>query len=138
MPQAYTLHSSTLRLILSFITARSMALSHMSFFMHAILLLQRALCTTPQLPLAPAAVPVPAFGAAELASLTAENAQLKKDLKALRKSSNTAGRTKHYCWVHGTCFHPGSKCTVMLADRTKYTSAHLNSLSSSSPPGGKA
>ena len=90
------------------------------------------------LPLAPAAVPVPAFGAAELASLTAENAQLKKDLKALRKSSNTAGRTKHYCWVHGTCFHPGSKCTVMLADRTKYTSAHLNSLSSSSPPGGKA
>ena len=86
----------------------------------------------------PAAAPVPALGAVDLASLSTENAQLKKELKALRKSTGGVGRTKYYCWVHGMCFHAGSKCTVMLADRTKYTAAHLNSVSSTSPPGGKA
>ena len=86
----------------------------------------------------PAAAPVPALGAVDLASLSAENAQLRKELKALRKSTGGVGRTKYYCWVHGMCFHTGSKCTVMLADRTKYTAAHLNSVSSTSPPGGKA
>jgi len=97
---------------------------------------------------APIPVPAPAYGAADFAALAAENAQLKKDLKALRKSihpatttpttTTTTGRSKYYCWVHGTCYHSGSRCTVMLADTTKYTAAHLNSVSSSHPPGGKA
>jgi len=88
-------------------------------------------------PPAIAGTPAPAFGAADLAALSAENAQLKKELKALRKTAGPVGRPKFYCWVHGTCFHPGKKCTVMLADSAKYTTAHLNSVSSSSPPNGK-
>ena len=76
-------------------------------------------------PTVSAVAPFPALvGAADLASLSAENAQLKKELKALRKSTGGASRTKFYCWVHDMCFHAGTKCTVMLADRTKYTVAH--------------
>ena len=78
--------------------------------------------------------PVPALGASDTAALHAEIAQLEKEIQALKKPSNNT-RTKHYCWVHGICFHAGAKCTVMLADKGKYTSAHLNSTSSNSPPG---
>ena len=28
-----------------------------------------------------------------------------------------------YCYLHGNCFHPGSQCRTMLADRTKFTNA---------------
>ena len=28
-----------------------------------------------------------------------------------------------YCYLHGQCFHPGSQCRTMLADRTKFTNA---------------
>ena len=100
---------------------------------------RNAILTTGTMHYASAAIvaPVPALGAADTAALQSEIAQLKKELNALKKSNNNA-RTKHYCWVHGTCFHTGTKCTVMLADKAKYTSAHLNSTSSNSPPGGKA
>jgi hypothetical protein len=100
---------------------------------------RNAILTTGTMHYASAAIvaPVPALGAADTAALQSEIAQLKKELNALKKSNNNA-RTKHYCWVHGTCFHAGTKCTVMLADKAKYTSAHLNSTSSNSPPGGKA
>jgi hypothetical protein len=81
--------------------------------------------------------PVPALGASDTAALHTEIAKLKKELQNLKNPAATT-RTKHYCWVHGTCFHAGTKCTVMLADPTKYTAAHLNSKSSTSPPGGKA
>ena len=28
-----------------------------------------------------------------------------------------------YCYLHGHCYHPGSQCRTMLADRTRYTNA---------------
>ena len=87
--------------------------------------------------------PVAALAATDLAKLTAENAQLKKDIEALRNGKSTNGggtaktRTKYYCWVHGTCNHAGSQCSVMLADTGKYSAAHLSATSHTAPPGGK-
>jgi len=87
--------------------------------------------------------PVAALAATDLAKLTAENAQLKKDIQALRNGKSTNGggtaktRTKYYCWVHGTCNHAGSQCSVMLADTGKYSAAHLSATSHTAPPGGK-
>ena len=100
---------------------------------------RNAIITTGSMQYASAAVvaPVPALGASDTAALHAEIAKLKKEIQGLKKPATTT-RAKHYCWVHGTCFHAGTKCTVMLADPAKYTAAHLNSKSSTSPPGGKA
>jgi hypothetical protein len=81
---------------------------------------------------------VPALGVDAVAALQARVAQLEKDNAAL-KSSGGGGKTKKalsYCWVHGTCYHSGRDCTVMLADTTKYTAAHLNAKGANKPVGG--
>lgn len=86
--------------------------------------------------------PASALAATDFAKLQAENAQLKKDIQALRSKSATGGgtaksRPKYYCWVHGTCNHAGAQCSVMLADKGKYSAAHLEATSHTAPTGGK-
>ena len=44
--------------------------------------------------------------------------------------------TKHYCYVHGTCGHPGSECKTMLADRGKYSNAKLKAKTPTDVAGG--
>lgn len=41
-----------------------------------------------------------------------------------------------YCYVHGHCFHPGSECTVMLANRSKFTNAMRKAKSPTDVVGG--
>ena len=82
---------------------------------------------------------VPALGVDAVAALQVRVAQLEKDNAALLKPTGVSGKTKKflsYCWVHGTCYHSGKDCTVMLADTIKYTSAHLNAKGANKPAGG--
>lgn len=76
----------------------------------------------------------------ELAKLTAELAQLRKENTELKKAvkvpSSGKVRAKYYCWVHGTTYHSGDRCNTMLNDTAKYTAAHLTAKNSTSPPGG--
>ena len=86
----------------------------------------------------PASPPLPALAVAadEHAALIAKIAQLEKDNAAMKTAVGKGKKGLLYCWVHGTCYHSGKQCTVMLADTTTYTKAHLNSRDASKPAGG--
>ena len=43
---------------------------------------------------------------------------------------------KAYCYVHGTCAHPGSECRTMLADRSKFSNRMLKAKTPTEVPGG--
>jgi hypothetical protein len=80
-----------------------------------------------------------AVSSTDIAALTAEIAQLRKtnqELRGVKGPRTGKSRPKFYCWVHGATFHSGDRCTVMLADPSKYTPAHLAAKTASSPPGG--
>ena len=51
-------------------------------------------------------------------------------------NSSNSTSTRHYCHVHGYASHKGEDCRFMLADPTKYTTAHLHAGSHTTPPGG--